>query len=220
MPEANFQSQPDVHSFVVARLPRQPSNPPAWPSAETRNLALLAFSHTVPEHSLYNAMRQEVAAREARQGAFAVSRLRVLTGLQSDNAVRRGCAGLLAKLSVARLVPETPTQSPVFCVYAPDEIFHRRHVAQIELYPKAIQGFSESLVFNLVLPRVVACAALTRREAFVAVCCAEGLTNAQIGVHLGIGEKTVKQHLRRIFGKLGVKHRAELIGCLLKYPLA
>jgi len=47
------------------------------------------------------------------------------------------------------------------------------------------------------------------------LCCAEGLTNAEIGARLLITEQTVKFHLRNIFVKFGVKRRAELISRLL-----
>jgi DNA-binding CsgD family transcriptional regulator len=56
---------------------------------------------------------------------------------------------------------------------------------------------------------------LSRREAQVALCCVEGLTNAQIGERLEVTEQTVKFHLRNIFVKLGVRRRAELISRLL-----
>jgi DNA-binding CsgD family transcriptional regulator len=66
-----------------------------------------------------------------------------------------------------------------------------------------------------VLQRVVEDKNLSRREAQVALCCAEGLTNAEIGARLLVTEQTVKFHLRNIFVKFGVKRRAELISRLL-----
>jgi DNA-binding CsgD family transcriptional regulator len=56
---------------------------------------------------------------------------------------------------------------------------------------------------------------LSRREAQVALCCVEGLTNAEIGTRLSVTEQTVKFHLRNIFVKFKVKRRAELISRLL-----
>jgi DNA-binding CsgD family transcriptional regulator len=56
---------------------------------------------------------------------------------------------------------------------------------------------------------------LSRREAQVALCCVEGLTNAEIGLRLLVTEQTVKFHLRNIFVKFGVKRRGELIFRLL-----
>ena len=40
---------------------------------------------------------------------------------------------------------------------------------------------------------------------------AEGLDNAQIAARLSIGEKTVRNHITRIFAKLGVETRAQAI---------
>lgn len=53
--------------------------------------------------------------------------------------------------------------------------------------------------------------ALTPTEAQVAELVAEGLTNAQVGKELLIGAETVKTHLSRVFSKVGVANRKELI---------
>jgi pimeloyl-ACP methyl ester carboxylesterase/DNA-binding CsgD family transcriptional regulator len=52
---------------------------------------------------------------------------------------------------------------------------------------------------------------LTERELAVAREVAAGLSNSEIGRRLGISEKTVRNHLTRVFDKLGVRTRAELI---------
>lgn len=52
--------------------------------------------------------------------------------------------------------------------------------------------------------------ALTPRERDVAELVAEGLRYATVGDRLGISEHTVRNHLRRIFAKLGVNSRLEL----------
>jgi DNA-binding CsgD family transcriptional regulator len=56
---------------------------------------------------------------------------------------------------------------------------------------------------------------LSRREALVILCCALGLSNAEIGARLHISEQTVKSHLRQVFDKFGVKRRTELVSRLL-----
>lgn len=48
---------------------------------------------------------------------------------------------------------------------------------------------------------------LTPREADVLLWVAQGKTNGDIGIILGLSEKTVKQHLGSIFQKLGVESR-------------
>uniref|UniRef100_UPI0015F06079 response regulator transcription factor n=1 Tax=Pseudonocardia pini TaxID=2758030 RepID=UPI0015F06079 len=49
---------------------------------------------------------------------------------------------------------------------------------------------------------------LTEREGEVLALLARHLTNPQIAARLGIGDKTVRNHVSAIFGKLGVADRA------------
>ncbi|NJR74069.1 MAG: LuxR family transcriptional regulator [Scytonema sp. CRU_2_7] len=55
---------------------------------------------------------------------------------------------------------------------------------------------------------------LTSREIQIAELVAQGLTNAEIGAALWITENSVKQALKRMFRKLEVSSRAELVGRL------
>jgi DNA-binding CsgD family transcriptional regulator len=57
---------------------------------------------------------------------------------------------------------------------------------------------------------------LTAREMQIAELVAQGLTNAQIGTTLWITEHTVKQALKRMFRKLEVSSRAELVARIAK----
>jgi len=52
---------------------------------------------------------------------------------------------------------------------------------------------------------------LSPREAEVLRTAAKGLSNREIGVHLGISENSVKMHLKRIFYKLGASDRVEAV---------
>ncbi|HVL37429.1 MAG TPA: alpha/beta fold hydrolase [Burkholderiales bacterium] len=52
---------------------------------------------------------------------------------------------------------------------------------------------------------------LTPREAEILERIAQGLDNAQIAAHLGMSEKTVRNHITRIFDKLGVENRPQAI---------
>lgn len=182
---------------------------------EGRQLALLALSHTVVEHRLYTAMRKALADAGELTGQFGIRRLMLLSGLTSYSSIRRGCSGLIKKLSVEPSVDGSKGRKRVFRVYAPAEIFKRRKLAGIEPYPEELQGYEESKIFGLVIEDLVARCDLGRREALVALYCVEGLSNAEIGSQLGISEKTVKFHLRHIFMKCGIKRRTELLGRLL-----
>src|SRR5215469_2876232 len=56
---------------------------------------------------------------------------------------------------------------------------------------------------------------MTKREADVVRLAVEGLSNREIGRELGLTEHTVKNYLFRIFDKLGVSNRVELVlSCL------
>lgn len=67
--------------------------------------------------------------------------------------------------------------------------------------------------------RAPAVDALTPRELQVLSMVADGLTNAQIGRRLFIGEATVKTHLLRMFGKLGVDDRTRAVTIALERGL-
>lgn len=61
-------------------------------------------------------------------------------------------------------------------------------------------------------------AGLTRAERDVAALAAEGLSNAAIAGRLVIAPGTVKTHLSRIYGKLGVANRTELAAAVHRNP--
>ena len=52
---------------------------------------------------------------------------------------------------------------------------------------------------------------LSPRETMVAQCATQGLRNREIALLLGIAENTVKLHLTRIYRKLGILNRVQLI---------
>lgn len=52
---------------------------------------------------------------------------------------------------------------------------------------------------------------LTKREAEVVRCLSEGMTNREIAERIGLSQHTVKNYLFRIFDKLGVSNRIELL---------
>jgi DNA-binding CsgD family transcriptional regulator len=178
-------------------------------------LALLALSHSIVEHRLYLAMRTATTSEGVDASKFGIRRLMSLTGLTSYGSIRRGFAGLIRKLSVEPHANGNPEEKKNYRVYSPSEIFARRREAGVEPYPKELQGFADDRVFSLVIEDLARRSDLGRREAMVALYCAGGLSNAEIGERLEISEKTVKFHLRNIFIKYGIKRRSELLGRLL-----
>ncbi len=56
---------------------------------------------------------------------------------------------------------------------------------------------------------------LSRREIEVALGVMRGLSNADVAMELKIDEKTVKDHLRRIYGKIDVRSRTSMISKIL-----
>jgi DNA-binding CsgD family transcriptional regulator len=180
-------------------------------------LALLALTHTTIEHQIYLAML-DAANGGSVSTPFTTRRLMAMTNLRSLSTIRRGVDGLLAKLSIQReangngeAAREMGTR---YRVFGPEEIIERRREngglsTVAELQTRGTRSFHRAI------SRVAENPNLSRREAQVALCCVQGLTNAEIGQRLQVSEQTVKFHLRHVFIKFGVKRRAELIARLL-----
>lgn len=60
---------------------------------------------------------------------------------------------------------------------------------------------------------------LSQRETEVCQSVCRGLGNKEIGAFLGITEKTVKNHLQRVFQKFHVSNRTELAGVCFRKGL-
>jgi len=180
-------------------------------------LALVSLSHTPIEQRIYAAMLAS-ALGCSTESFFTVRELISLTGVQSATTIRRALDGLLGKLSIDRIARTNGkgkrANGSGYRVYTPVEVISRR-----KQNGSGNGNLDDSRLRNGSFERAVARVAenplLSRREAQVALCCVEGLTNAQIGKRLEVSEQTVKFHLRHVFVKFGVKRRAELISKLL-----
>ena len=180
--------------------------------------AMVALSHTPVERRLYASMLLALDSVGNGGQLFTVRSLMQLTGIQSLSTVRRGLEGLVSKFSVereGRAHADGPRdQSVAYRVFPPEEVIARRNENGFVTYDKGMNN-GNGRSFERVIQRVADNKNLSRREAQVALCCVEGLTNAEIGQRLMVTEQTVKFHLRHIFVKFGVKRRAELISRLL-----
>lgn len=207
------------HSLATVEPESSPLGRLNEPAKDGQAMALLALSHTPIEHQIYQAMLTETAAQQKRFGAFSARRLMILTGLHGYSTIRRGLAGLVSKLSIERQTMagdvEAQQLGAVYFIFSPEEIFTRRRASGLAPFPKEVQAYESNRIFGLAIERVVGLHNLSRREAQVALCCAEGLTNAEIGTKLHVSEQTIKFHLRHIFVKFGVRRRTELVSRLL-----
>ena len=180
--------------------------------------AMVALSHTPVERRLYASMLLALDSVGNGGQLFTVRSLMQLSGIQSLSTIRRGLEGLVSKFSVereGRAHADGPRdQSVAYRVFPPEEVITRRNENGFVTYDKGLNNGNDRS-FERVIQRVAENKNLSRREAQVALCCVEGLTNAEIGLRLMVSEQTVKFHLRHIFIKFGVKRRAELISRLL-----
>jgi DNA-binding CsgD family transcriptional regulator len=182
-------------------------------------LSLVTLSHTALESRLYAAMLLATDSSRAASEIFTARRLMEMTGISSLSTIRRGLEGLVAKLSVERGSRSNGNgardHSIAYRVFTPEQVIARRNERGVDTYSNGINNTTRGRSFQRVVERVLENKNLSRREAQVALCCVEGLTNAQIGERLTVTEQTVKFHLRNIFIKFGVRRRAELISRLL-----
>lgn len=187
--------------------------------ADAQALSLLAFSHTPTEHRLYEVMAAEARASASGEIMLSIRDLMTRTGLNSYNTIRRARAGLAGKLSIecrgGALGPDSEVRGTVYRVFTPREILARRHAGGPAQGARPADSQGKTRVFLHAVERVVKYHYLSRREREVALYCAQGMTNADIGQKLSISGETVKFHLRHVFAKLGVGRRAELISYLL-----
>jgi two-component system, NarL family, nitrate/nitrite response regulator NarL len=73
------------------------------------------------------------------------------------------------------------------------------------------RSMQDALLTELQLRQGSSSHALSPRELEVLTLTAEGLTSVEIGARLFIGSSTVKTHLQRVYGKLGVADRAAMV---------
>jgi DNA-binding NarL/FixJ family response regulator len=115
-----------------------------------------------------------------------------------EGALRAGAAGFLIKsVPAPRLIEAVKLVAAGEGVLSP------------QVTRKLINAFAAATPERPPPPPPDGLATLTEREREVFACLGEGLTNAQIGTRLYIGETTVKTHVSRVLAKLGLHSRVQ-----------
>jgi DNA-binding NarL/FixJ family response regulator len=184
-----FEQEPDLE--VVARCSNGEA---ALRALRDQRPDILIIDLSMPGLSGVDVLR-----RMAEEGA--VTRVILLTGDVGEEdlleAIRLGVRGVLLKEA------------------APDLLV--RSVRAVHAGERRLEGGLASRALERLLAREVdrqqAGTAPSRREAELIRLVSQGLRNKEIAARLGITEGTVKTHLHRLYEKLGVTSRVELVNC-------
>ncbi|MFE9920979.1 response regulator [Streptomyces sp. NPDC005774] len=125
----------------------------------------------------------------------------VLTTFDLDEyvfgALRAGASGFLLKNTEAKdLISAVRTVARGEGIVAP--AVTRRLIAEFAAKPARASTADPAVLDSL-----------TRREREVLACLGEGLSNADVAEHLEMAEGTVKTHVSRLLGKLGLRSRVQ-----------
>jgi DNA-binding NarL/FixJ family response regulator len=142
------------------------------------------------------------ATRQLTRSATGGPRILILTTFDLDeyvyDALRAGASGFLLKdVTAERLFDAVRVIADGEALLAPTVT--RRLIGEFaRLRPRDA-------------PAAAALAALTPRETQVFRLVAEGLSNAEIAARLVVTEETVKTHVSRVLGKLGLRDRTQAV---------
>jgi DNA-binding NarL/FixJ family response regulator len=130
-----------------------------------------------------------------------LARVLMLTTFDLDEyvyeALRAGASGFLLKdAPAARLVEAVRVVAAGDALLAPSVT--RRLIEDFARHPDRLR-------------KPVSLHGLTARETEVLLLIAQGLTNQEIAAELSVAEQTVKTHVGRILGKLGLRDRAQAV---------
>lgn len=178
-----LDSVPDSRGFVAAVLKEQPTI--VVISAEIDSDPRKGFELSREVHALRPETRIVMLLDSSERS-------------QVVEAFRAGARGVFSRSESLRSLAK--------CIYCVSQ-------GQVWANSKELRYLLEALGEALPLRVIDARGAelLSRREQEVVRCVAEGLSNREIAQRLGLTEHTVKNYLFRIFDKLGVSKRVEVV---------
>jgi DNA-binding CsgD family transcriptional regulator len=118
-----------------------------------------------------------------------------------------------AMTALVTSVPRSPVRESGSVAELPPVRLVVRHLCEATHCLLLLEGQSA------VQPKVLEALRLTRREAEVLHWVAEGKTNEEIGMLLGLSPRTVGKHLEHIYDKLGVRTRTEAVRLVVERGL-
>jgi DNA-binding NarL/FixJ family response regulator len=122
----------------------------------------------------------------------------------------------IAPLSQGKLLASEIPGARFVQLDSPNHVLLEQEPAWREFQEAVLEFTGQSLAGTAADDVLVA--ALTERERMTLALLCEGRSNAQIAWHLGIAEKTVRNHVSNLYRKLGVRSRAEAIVMTYKHP--
>lgn len=145
--------------------------------------------------------------RELRTAAPHIRSIVLMNSLDDElvvNAFRAGARGIFGKSQ-----PVEALRKCVHCVHQGEIWANTREMSL------AVEALASAPTVRTVNARGLSL--LSKREVQVVGCLAEGLSNREIAERLELSQHTVKNHLFRIFDKLGVSSRVELLNMTLSH---
>jgi len=196
-----------IHTNLVAEALRHDDQFEVVPfDSESRNLAsavagldtdVLVISANLDEQPArgFEVLRQLRARGPSVRAVFLMESLNDEMVL---NAFRAGAKGIFGKSQ-----PIEDLRKCIRCVHEGQIWANTREMSL------AVEALASAPMFRTVNARGLS--GLSKREIQVVQCLAEGLGNREIADRLKLSQHTVKNHLFRIFDKLGVSSRIELL---------
>jgi len=181
--------------FLMAPAASKPGEILAWVKRERPHIALISARQGVDSAGGFN------LCREISHGSPATRVVMLLDSSERGpvvEAFRAGARGVFFRTEALKLLAKCIHCVHAGQVWAGSGELHYLLEAIAEPLPLRFNGPSGKTL-------------LSAREIDVVRCVAEGLTNREIAQRLSLREHTVKNYLFRIFDKLGVSSRVEVV---------